>query len=93
MTTKNYYIEADYTDGGQKSACQETDFIVPEGVAVNFKAVDAATGVYKTDTQCYAVGPGGADPDNTDALVPSLNNCAAIGKVGENGKPFLVANH
>ncbi|MDB2657420.1 hypothetical protein N9Y60_05115 [Crocinitomicaceae bacterium] len=93
MSTNNYYIAGDYTNGGSNSAWQETGLTIPEGVEVNFKVVGAVSGLFTSDTACNSVGPGGADPFNTGALVPSLNNCAAIGKVGENGKPFLVADN
>lgn len=92
MTTeKNFYIAADFTDGGTNSAWQNTTFEFPAGTTISFTAIGAATRIYNTNTACANAGPGGGDPDNTAALVPDLNNGSAIARIG-GGEPFLIGD-
>jgi hypothetical protein len=64
---------------------------IPAQTTVKLTGMGSASGVYMPDAECNGVGPGGSDPNNADALVPTLNNCAAIGKIGD-GEPFLIGD-
>ncbi|GAB5417244.1 MAG: hypothetical protein Crog4KO_21100 [Crocinitomicaceae bacterium] len=90
-TEKNFYIVGKYTDGGDNSAWQDTGVSIPANTSVSLKAEGAVSAIYKQDENCNYTGPGGSDPINPGALVPTLNNIAAIGKIGD-GEPFLIAD-
>jgi hypothetical protein len=91
MTQKNFYIVADYTDGGSNAAWQDTGTNIPAQTTVKLTGTGSASGLYNPNGECNGVGPGGGDPINAGALVPTLNNCAAIGKIGD-GEPFLIGD-
>ncbi len=90
-TEKNFYIEGNYADGGNNSAWQDTGVSIPANTTVSLTAMGAVSAVYDENAKCNCTGPGGGDPINTGALVPTINNIAAIGKIGD-GEPFLIAD-